>query len=103
MLFYFHIVLTGLVIAAASNSLAAVVGAPSPRYYPVVGGNGNVAGALALWLLAGPVALLRIVAGAFRRREVLSLFPLLALASAILWAFCLGVLLLELFFELFLA
>ncbi len=108
LLFYFHVVLTGVAIAAATTYFAALVGAPTPRVYPVVREDGGVAGPVALWLLAGPIALMRLVVRISRGSQsssFLSSSSLLmgALISALVWAFCLGVTVLELFFQLFIA
>ena len=100
-LFYFHIILTGVTIAAASTSFATLIGAPPPKALPVSGPNGALAGPLTLWLLAGPIALMRIVVQAFSRTHMLSFWSIGALAGALLWAFCLGVAVLELTFRLF--
>ena len=100
-LFYAHIVLTGVAIAAASSYFGALVGAPSPQIYPVAGRRGELAGPLALWLLSGPIALMRLVVRSFSGSRAVSFFSLAALMAALIWAFCLGVAVLELAFRLF--
>ena len=99
-LFYFHIILTGVAIAAASTYFAALVGAPAPRMVPVVAENGGIAGAVTLWLLSGPIALMRFVVRTVSGHHTVSFMAVGALFSALVWAFCLGVVVLELIFRL---
>jgi len=98
---YFQITLTGVVIAAASFLFSSVISAPTPRIYPVVGRAGIVA-AVALWLFSGPIAFLRFGVALYNAHAPYSLFSSLAVAAGLVWAFCLGVLVLELAFQLFL-
>ena len=97
---YFQITLTGVVIAAASFSFSSVINAPTPQIYPVVGRTGIVA-AVALWLFSGPIAFLRFGVALYNAHAPYSLFSFMAIAAALVWAFCLGVLVLELVFQLF--
>ncbi len=100
-LFYFHIVLTGVAIAAATTYFAAIVGAPAPRVYPVVREQDGLFGPVALWLLSGPIALMRLVVRTISGTQSLSFLSMGALIGALVWAFCLGVTALELVFQLF--
>jgi len=105
-LFYFHVILTGVAIAAATTYFAAMVGAPAPRVYPVVREDSGMAGPLLLWLLAGPIALMRLVVRPFQEEQPASFLSssslsMGALIAALVWAFCLGVIILELIFRLF--
>lgn len=100
-LFYFHIVLTGVAIAAATTYFAALLGAPTPKIYPVMRDDGGLVGPVFLWLLAGPIALMRLVVRTFRGTQSLSFLSMGALVGALVWAFCLGVTALELVFQLF--
>ncbi len=102
-MFYFHITLTGIVVAAAASSFAGMVGAPVFRVCPVAGSRTGIAGAVALWLLSGPVVLMRFVLAGFSSGQRGSLASTGLLLGALLWAFCLGVVVLEFFFRLFLA
>ncbi len=97
---YFQITLTGVVIAAASHSFCALINAPTPRVYPVVGRAG-IAAALALWLFSGPISFLRFGVSLSKARGPYAAFSFLAILAALVWAFCLGVLVLELVFQLF--
>ena len=80
-LFYFHIVLTGVAIAAATTYFAAIVGAPAPRIYPVVREEGGLFGPVALWLLSGPIALMRFVVRTHFRHAIPVLFVLFFLIN----------------------
>lgn len=100
-LFYFHITFTGLAIAAASYHFATVIGAPTPCLYPVVRDKGGLGMAVVLWLLSGPVALIHTGFEAIFQRRPLSAFWIVAILAALIWAFCLGVLALEVVFQLF--
>ncbi len=105
-LFYFHIILTGVAIAAATTYFAALVGAPAPKLYPVVRPDGGLVGPVFLWLLSGPIALMRWVVRRFSSPHSPSFWSssslsMGALMGALLWAFCLGVTALELIFQLF--
>ena len=102
-LFYFHIVLTGIALAAATIHLGAMLGAPIPRYYPAFDENHSMAGGMALWLLSGPVVLLRLATATIQHKGPPFWLAFAALAGSLIWAFCLGVLLLELAHRLFLA
>lgn len=97
---YFQITLTGVVIAAASYSFSALINAPTPKIYPVVGQSGIVA-AVALWLFSGPISFLRFGVSLYKRHEPYTAFSFLAILAALVWAFCLGILVLELAFQLF--
>jgi hypothetical protein len=99
LLFYFHIVLTGVAIAAASYHFAAMIGAPAPRVYPVIGQKRGLFVAIVLWLLSGPIALMRYGFFSFtcQSRSVISFIAVLA---AVIWAFSLGVMVLEIAFRL---
>ena len=97
---YFQVTLTGVVIAAASYSFSSVINAPAPRIYPVVGQSG-MAAALALWILSGPISLARLGISLYQQRSPFSNFFIVAILAALIWAFCLGVLVLELVFQLF--
>ena len=99
-LFYFQVTLTGVVIAAASYSFSSVINAPPPKIYPVVG-RGGIAAALALWILSGPISLARFGVSLYQRRSPFSNFFIVAVLAALIWAFFLGVLVLELAFQLF--
>ena len=100
-LFYFHILLTGVAIAAATTYLAALVGAPAPRMVPVVSQNGSVGGAVLLWLFAGPIALMRFVVRTVAGKKPWSMMSMGALIGSLVWAFCLGILTLETIFQIF--
>jgi len=96
------VTLTGMAIAAASYYFSSIINAPTPEVYPVVGRNGIVA-AIAIWMLTGPIAVGRFGISLYTRRQYSASFSLLAIIASLLWAFCLGVLALELVFQLFLA
>jgi hypothetical protein len=98
-LFYLHVTLVGFSIAAAAYHFAALIGAPRPQPLPVAGSQAGPAVVVPLWLFAGPVALLRnnfvaYLQGRFRAPRFVGV------AFAFLWAFCLGILALELVFRL---
>ncbi len=97
---YFQITLTGVVIAAASYSFCELIKAPTPKIYPVVGPAGIAAG-VALWLFSGPISFLRFGVSLYKRHEPYTAFSFLAILAALIWAFCLGILALELAFQLF--
>ena len=100
-LFYMHIVLTGLSVAAASYYFAGVIGAPAPRVYPVIGEKGGMGGAIFLWLLSGPISLIRLVTASKIWHSSFNISSIAAIFGALVWAFCLGVLTLEIVFQLF--
>ncbi len=102
-LFYFHVVVTGGAIAAAAYYLAAMLGTPVLKPYPTIGEEDSLAGHLTLWLLAGPVALVRSRLGRNACEQPMSGRTVLAVLAAFIWAFCLGVLALELVFRLLVA
>lgn len=102
-IFYFNIVLTGVAIAAASWHFAAMIGAPTPRIYPVISERFGPGSAVALWLLSGPIALMRFGISIYTQVQPMVVFSALAAFAAIAWAFCLGVVVLEIIFQLFLA
>ncbi len=93
--------MTGMAIAAASYYFAALIGAPAPRVHPVVGGNGGPGRAVILWLLSGPIALMRSTFLTYLWHRSLPVVSVLTLLAAFIWAFCLGVVVLELLFRLF--
>ena len=100
-LFYIHIVLTGLTVVFAARHLAAMMGAPEMMLVPVARNHIGPGMAVILWVLSGPLALMRagsLLLASGGLRSLLSLPPLL---FALLWTFSLGVLTLELGFVLF--
>lgn len=98
---FFHVTLTGVAIAAATYHFSSVINAPTPKIYPVVGQSG-IAAALALWILSGPIAVARLGISLYKQQEPMTGYSFLAIFASLVWAFCLGVLVLEAVFQLFL-